>query len=136
MTPDPTLPSELLVLVLAALLQVVQYVLMAIPVNLQLGTRYTGGNRDEPQMASGVPGRLVRALDNHFESLILFTIAVVAVVLSGQSSPFTEVCAWTYLAARVLYVPAYASGVFLVRSLVWFVGFAAMVAMLLAVLFA
>ena len=136
MTPPASVPTELLVLVLAALLQVVQYVLMAIPVNLQLGTRYTGGNRDEPQTASGVPGRLVRALDNHFESLILFTIAVVAVVLSGQSSPFTEACAWTYLVARVLYVPAYASGVFLVRSLIWFVGFAAMVAMILAVLFA
>ncbi len=55
-------------------------------------------------------GRLLRALNNHFEGLILFTLAVVVVTLSGQSTPFTAACAWTYLAARILYVPAYAIG--------------------------
>lgn len=128
------LPTELLVLTLAALLQVVQYVLMAIPVNVQLGVRYTGGNRDEQQTASGVPGRLVRALNNHFESLILFTIAAVVVTLGDASSELTRTCAWVYLGARVLYVPAYASGVYGVRSLIWTVGFAATVVMLVAAL--
>jgi uncharacterized MAPEG superfamily protein len=115
-------------------LQVVQFVLMAIPVNLQLGPRYTGGNRDEQRQPEGVAGRLFRALNNHFESLILFTIAALVVTLGDASSELTRTCAWVYLGARVLYVPAYASGVFLVRSLVWFVGFAATVAMLLAAL--
>ena len=53
----------------------------------------------------------MRALDNHFEGLILFTLAVVVVTLSGGldlRSP--SACAWTYLAARILYVPAYAFG--------------------------
>lgn len=130
------LPTELHVLALAALLQVVQYVLMAIPVNLQLGVRYTGGSRDEQQVPSGVAGRLYRALNNHFESLILFTIAAVVVTLGEASTPFTQTCAWIYLVARVLYVPAYASGVYLVRSLIWTVGFAVTVAMLIAALIA
>lgn len=107
---------------------------MAIPVNLQLGPKYTAGNRDEQKTATGVPGRLVRALDNHFESLILFTIAALVITLADASTPFTRACAWAYLGARVLYVPAYASGVFLIRSLIWTVGFVATVAMLLAVL--
>ncbi len=128
------LPTELLVLTLAALLQVLQYVVMAIPVNVQLGVRYTGGNRDEQQTPSGVPGRLFRALDNHFESLILFTIAAVVITLGDASSELTRTCAWIYLGARVVYVPAYASGVFLVRSLIWTVGFVATVVMLLAAL--
>lgn len=129
------MPVELKVLAYAALLQIVQYVVMAIPVNLQLGVAYTGGNRDVQQHAEGVPGRLKRALENHFEGLILFTIAVLVVVLGEASSPLTEACAWAYFWARVLYVPAYASGVFLVRSLIWSVGFAATAIMLVSAVF-
>ena len=128
------MPVELKVLGYAALLQVVQFIVMAIPVNLQLGVAYTGGNRDEQQQAVGVPGRLKRALDNHFEGLIVFTIAVLVVVLGDASSALTERCAWAYFWARVLYVPAYASGVFLVRSLIWSVGFIATVIMLISAL--
>jgi uncharacterized MAPEG superfamily protein len=126
------MPVEVQVLAYAALLQFVQFVLMAVPVNLQLGTQYTAGPRDEHKEASGVPGRLKRALDNHFEGLILFTIAVVVVVLGDASSSLTVNCAWVYLIARILYVPAYASGIFLLRSLIFTVGFVATLLMLLA----
>lgn len=129
------MPIEIKVLGFAALLQFVQFVLMAVPVNLQLGTAYTGGNRDEEKRPTGVAGRMKRALDNHFEGLILFTIAVIVVVLGDASSPFTEKCAWVYLIARIVYVPAYASGVYLVRSLIWTVSFAATLAMLWSALF-
>lgn len=125
---------ELKVLGYAALLQFVQFGLMAVPVNLQLGVAYTGGNRDEEKKASGVPGRLKRALDNHFEGLLLFTVAVLVVVLGEASTPLTQQCAWVYFWARVLYVPAYASGVFLVRSLIWSVGFFATAIMLISTL--
>lgn len=128
------MPVELKVLGYAALLQFVQFIVMAIPVNLQLGVAYTGGNRDEQQQAEGVAGRLKRALENHFEGLILFTIAVVVVLLGEASNTLTERCAWIYFWARVLYVPAYASGIFLVRSLIWSVGFIATAIMLIAAL--
>lgn len=129
------MPTELKVLGFAALLQFVQFILMAVPVNRQLGTEYTGGSRDEEKRATGVAGRLKRALDNHFEGLILFTIAVVVVVLGDASSPLTQNCAWAYLVARILYVPAYASGIPLLRSLIWSVGFIATLVMLLTALF-
>ena len=128
------MPVELKVLGYAALLQFVQFIVMAVPVNVQLGVAYTGGNRDEQKQASGVPGRLKRALDNHFEGLVLFTIAVLVVVLGEASSPLTQNCAWAYLWARVLYVPAYASGVYGIRSLIWAVGFLATAIMLIAAL--
>ena len=128
------MPVELKVLGYAALLQFVQFIVMAIPVNVQLGVAYTGGNRDEQKRATGVAGRLKRALENHFEGLILFTIAVLVVTLGDASSQLTEYCAWAYLWARILYVPAYASGVFLVRSLIWSVGFVATAVMLIAAL--
>ncbi|MEJ2535370.1 MAG: MAPEG family protein [Gammaproteobacteria bacterium] len=126
------MPVEVKVLALAGLLQVVQYVLMAVPANIELGPRYTAGPRDEPKTMTGVGGRLKRALDNHFEGLILFTLAVVVVTLGGRSTAVTETCAWIYLGARVLFIPAYASGVFLIRSLIWTTGFAAVVVMLIA----
>jgi uncharacterized MAPEG superfamily protein len=129
------MPIEIKILGYAALLQMVQFVLMAVPVNLQLGTRYTAGPRDEQLPITGAAGRLKRALDNHFEGLILFTIAVLVVVLGNAGSDLTAQCAWAYLIARILYVPAYVSGVYLLRSLIWFVGFGATALMLAAALF-
>lgn len=127
--------TELQVLGYAALLQYVQFVLMAVPVNLQLGVSYTAGARDQQQQPSGVAGRLYRAMNNHTENLVLFTIAVLVVTLGDASSGMTEAAAWTYLGARILYVPAYASGVFLLRSLIFTVGFLATLLMLLVALF-
>ncbi len=129
---------ELTALALAGLLQVVQYALMSVPANLELGTRVTLGPRDDPDLRDRLSprtARLYRALDNHFEGLILFTLAVVVVTLGGKASGFTAACAWLYLAARVLYVPAYALGLNPWRSLIWLAGFAATVLMLLAALF-
>lgn len=124
---------ELTALTLAGLLQVVQYFLFAIPANLELGTGYTAGPRDTdlPRPLSPRTARLKRAMENHFEGLILFTIAVVAVTLGGKSGALTQTCAWTYLGARVLYVPAYAFGWTPWRSAIWALGFLATTLMLL-----
>ncbi|VVT04261.1 MAPEG family protein [Roseovarius sp. EC-HK134] len=125
---------ELTALALAALLQAVQFVLYAIPANLELGPGYTMSARDrEPsKQLSPKTARLGRALSNHFEGLILFTIAVVVVTLGATSSPLTAACAYTYLAARVAYIPAYYFGLRPWRSLIWAVGFGATLLMLLA----
>ena len=125
---------ELTVLALAGLLQGVQFALFAIPANLELGTRVTMGPRDKPVTVPGRTGRLQRALNNHFEGLILFTLAVVVVTLGGQSTALTAACAWIYLAARVLYIPAYAFGWVPWRSAIWAAGFAATMTMILAAL--
>ncbi len=130
---------EARVLALAGLLQAAQYVLMAVPANLELGPGRTLSPRDPARLGkplmeqvSPVTGRLHRALTNHFEGLVFFTLAVVALALTGEGNHFTLACAWTYLAARVLYVPAYALGLVPWRSLVWAVGWLATVAMILA----
>ena len=132
---------ELTALTLAALLQVVQYGLMAIPANLELGPGKTLSPRDPERMdkplvdqVSTGTGRLFRALNNHFEGLILFTIACVVVTLGDVSSGLTVACAYTYLGARLLYVPAYYFGWVPWRSLIWAVGFGATTLMLLAAL--
>ncbi len=127
---------ELTALTLAALLQGIQFAIFAIPANLELTPAYTSSPRDQAPVRklSVRTARLQRALNNHFEALILFTIAVVVVTLSHASSPVTATCAWIYLAARVLYVPAYAFGLSPWRSAIWFVGFFSTILMLLATL--
>ncbi len=127
---------ELTALALAGLLQVGQYALFAIPANLQLGTGYTSSPRDRPpsRQLSLRTARLQRALTNHFEGLILFTLAVVVVTLGKQSTAVTQYAAYIYLAARVLYVPAYAFGLRPWRSAIWAVGFFASLTMIVAAL--
>jgi uncharacterized MAPEG superfamily protein len=128
---------ELTALALAGLLQCVQFVLLSVPANLELGPRRTLAPRDDGDLAEQLSprtARLARALSNHFEGLILFTLAVVVVTLSGKASGFTAACAWTYLLARILYVPAYWLGLVPWRSVIWLVGFLATLAMLVAAL--
>ncbi len=128
---------ELTALTLAALLQAVQFILFAVPANLELGTRYTGGSRDyaPDKPMSKRTARLQRALDNHFEGLILFGIAATVISVSGQSSTLTAICAYLYLVARILYIPAYAYGLNPWRSLIWAIGFLSTLIILLVALF-
>ena len=79
---------ELQVLSFAILLQAIQFLLMSITANLDLGIRKSLSARDESHLGgplssqlSDKPARLFRALNNHFEALILYTAAVVVLVL-------------------------------------------------------
>jgi uncharacterized MAPEG superfamily protein len=125
---------ELTVLTLAALLQCGQMVLYSVAGNAQAGTKAAMSPRDRKVELTGKAGRLQRAMDNHFEGLILFGIAAVVVSVSGQSTGLTAACAWAYLIARVLYIPAYVFGLVPWRSLIWAVGWFATFAMLVAAL--
>ena len=132
---------ELTVLALAGLLQGIQFALMAIPANLELGPGKTASPRDPQRLGKPLieqvsvkTGRLFRALNNHFEGLILFTIAVVVITLGDKGTGLSAICAWTYLGARILYIPAYYFGWTPWRSLIWFVGFLSTILMILSAL--
>ena len=131
---------EVKILALAALWQCVQFILMAVPVNIEVGTEKTLSSRDSQTLGGSIQSqvstrtaRLIRALDNHFQALSLFTIAVVVVALSGESSALSVTCAWIYLASRILYVAAYAFDWVPWRSIIWGAGFFATAVMLLSV---
>ena len=127
---------ELTILTLAALLQVVQYALFAIPANMELGVGYTSSARDRPpsRLMTEKTARLQRAMNNHFEGLILFSIAVLVITFSDQGTAITGLCAWVYLFARIAYIPAYYFGWRPWRSIIWGLGFLATVAMLIMAL--
>ncbi len=125
---------ELTALTLAALLQVAQICLYSVFGRAQVGRAAALKPRDEAIILTGKTGRIHRAMNNHFEGLILFGIACAVVTVSGQSTGFTAACAFTYLAARVLYIPAYVFGWVPWRSVIWVVGLISTTLMLLAAL--
>ncbi|WP_308916075.1 MAPEG family protein [Jannaschia sp. LMIT008] len=128
MTPPLT------VLALAVLLQAAQLGLAAILSDLDRGLRYNAGPRDGPPPPERpVTARLKRAAANHGEALVLFAPAVLVAHLTVPT-PFQTAAAWTYLAARVLYVPAYAGGWTPWRSVFWIAGFLATVAVAISTL--
>jgi len=128
---------ELTVLTLAALLQVVTFIAYAVPANRELGRGYTmsARDRDPTRTMTDPTARLGRAMDNMFEALILFGIAVLVVQVSGQNTRYTATLSWLFLFARILYVPAYYYAWRPGRSLIWVVGLTATVLLLLAALF-
>lgn len=92
------------------------------------------GNRDNPPEMSVVAGRLDRAKKNMQEALPFFlTLALMALIKGGDTSEAAH-SAFVFFLARVVYVPAYVSGIPMLRSLVWLVGVASLVMMALSLL--
>lgn len=86
----------------------------------QYGTAWNVGARDgEQPPLNPLAGRLVRAQANLYETLPLFAAAVLAVVVAGKTSRMTEIGAWMYFIGRLVYLPLYALGIPVVRTLVW-----------------
>jgi uncharacterized MAPEG superfamily protein len=111
---------ELTMLALSIVLGLVQIVLAAQAKNRQRGFRWAAGPRDDPTPPlTGVGGRLDRALANFLETFPLFAAAVLIAQVAGKHDWMTVWGAQLYFWARVMYVPLYAVGVPLVRSLVW-----------------
>ena len=132
---------ELTALTLAALLQIGQIALMAVPANLELGPGKTLSPRDRPRLGGALEdqvslrtARLYRAMNNHFESLILFAIATLVVTFADKASGVTAAASGLYLVARLLYIPAYAFGWVPWRSLFWALGLVAILTLLVAAL--
>ena len=111
---------EIAGLLAAVALGVVHIVLASHSASLQRGYRWTAGARDEPlPPLAGVAGRLSRACSNYLETFPFFAALVLAVVATGAHSVWSTWGVYLYLAGRLAYLPLYAFGIFLVRSLVW-----------------
>ena len=112
--------SPLTALAWTLVLAIVQIFLPAGFRNRETGLAYNAGPRDEAGPPVGVvTGRLRRAQANLYETLPLFIAAVLIAHVAGREGHWAVIGAWTYLAARVVYVPLYGLGVPLVRSLAW-----------------
>ena len=110
---------ELLLLGAAVIVGLVQLIWAAAAARRQQDLKWAAGARDEPMPLSGVAARLDRAFRNYMETFPLFAAAVLAVVIAGKSGTLSLWGAALYVACRAVYAPIYASGTYMVRSLVW-----------------
>ena len=111
---------ELRMLALSVVLGIVQIIAASHAASFQRGYRWTASPRDEgAEPLRGVAGRLERALRNFLETFPLFAAVVLAAHVSDAHGALTEWGARLYFWARVAYVPLYAAGIPVVRSLVW-----------------
>lgn len=84
------------------------------------GIRYNAGPRDEEKpRLYGVPGRLERAFRNFLETFAFFAAAVLIAHVANRHNALTLYGAWLYVAARVVYLPVYAAGIPMIRSVIW-----------------
>ncbi len=113
-------PVELKLLLAAVIIGLVQIVWAAAAGSGgERDLAWLTGPRDEAKPVGVVAARLDRALKNFLETFPLFAVALIGCVFAGKLGTLTLYGAGLYVIARALYVPLYASGVALVRTLVW-----------------
>ena len=111
--------ADLWALAAAMLLAVVQLTLSSVLTLRQLGGDWVLGPRDEPREVKGLSGRFVRAHRNLLEIFPQFLAALFLVHAADAVGSLSAIGAWVFVAARLLYVPAYAFGPPGVRPLCW-----------------
>jgi uncharacterized MAPEG superfamily protein len=126
---------EFTMLALAIVLGFVHLFLAAHFVTSERGMAWNTGARDNTApLTSKLAGRLDRAFANFKETFPFFAVAVLMTALLGRHNNLTVWGAQLYLAARILYLPLYAIGVPVLRTLVW-IASAVGIAMLMSALF-
>ncbi len=117
--------QELWVVVWAACLGLVNCYLAPVAAGIAKGPaymRWNAGPRDMPFDQGPVAERLKRAFANFLETYVFFAVIVIALAFAHKSSIVSVAGAWTYLVARIVYIPLYAFGVTGVRSLAFGTG--------------
>jgi uncharacterized MAPEG superfamily protein len=126
---------ELTLLAWTLVLALLQICLAGMLRTQETGTAYNVGPRDQPGPPTRpVTGRVQRAQANLFETLPLFVAAVLIAHMADRDGALTLWGCWMYLIARVVYVPLYAFGIPVARTLVYLVGTAGLGLVLAAIL--
>ena len=114
------LPIEIVMLAATLLLAMVNLFWAANARTKQYGTKWNMGARDEAlPPIEAFPGRLLRAQANLMETLPLFAAAVLAAAWAGRLGTLTAIGATLYFVGRLVYLPLYAMGTPVVRSILW-----------------
>jgi uncharacterized MAPEG superfamily protein len=114
------MPVELTLLGLTLLLAFVHIMVAARLRTRQYGTKWNVGARDEAMPPlDPLPGRLLRAQANLFETLPLFIGAILAAAVAGRLGHKTEIGAYLYFFGRLVYLPLYAAGIPVIRTIIW-----------------
>jgi uncharacterized MAPEG superfamily protein len=127
---------ELSMLAIASVLGLFQLLIAARTGNSQRGVRWNVGARDEPPPpVSKIAGRLERAFRNFMETFPFFAVAIILCTLAARHNWATLWGAQAYVAARIVYLPLYAFGVPVLRTLIWLVATVAILLLFVALFY-
>ncbi|MDH7640754.1 MAPEG family protein [Sphingomonas oryzagri] len=119
------LPIEIVLLAATMILAIVNLFWAANARTKQYGTKWNVGARDEQlPPIEPLPGRLLRAQANLMETLPLFAAAVLAATAVGRLGQLTAWGAHLYFFGRLIYLPLYAMGTPVIRTVVWMIAMA------------
>lgn len=125
--------TETTMLLWSVVLGLVQLVIASMATNKDVGLPYNLSSRDEPCPPVGkTAGRLQRAAANFRETFGLFAVSVILVVLLHKQDTMSALGAQLYFWARLVYVPVYALGIQVVRTIIWAVSIVGVVMVMLA----
>jgi len=110
---------ELVWLLWAVALTLVQMLLAVGGATLQVGLPALAGNREGLAPCAGWAGRAQRAHHNMLENLVLFAALVLIAVVSGKTNATTLLGAQLFFWARLVYAGVYLAGIPWLRTLVW-----------------
>jgi len=84
------------------------------------GLPYNISSRDlPPPSITRITARLQRAFGNFRETFVYFAVAVLVVTTMVKNNPASALGAQLYFWSRVAYVPVYAAGIPVLRTLIW-----------------
>ena len=98
----------------------------------QFGMAYGLGPRDEKKQLTGIPARVERAFANYMQTFPFFAAAVLIAHVAGRHSGMTVTGAHLYFWARLAYVPLYAAGIPIARTLAFLVAMLGITLILIA----
>src|SRR6478672_5314001 len=114
------MPVELKILALGAVLLFVHIFTATRFKTAQYGRKWNVGARDEElSPPSPITGRVMRAQANFEETFPIAIVALLGVVLANRTSASTALGGWIWLGARIVYLPLYAAGIPVIRTICW-----------------
>ncbi len=125
---------ELTYLLYAVILLIAHIFVQATLSDLSKGIGWALGPQDEPREQNVLASRIQRALRNYLENFPAFAALALIIAVTEASTELTVLGATIWFWARVAYVPAFASGIPLVRSIAWFASIGGLVCMILPLL--
>ncbi len=125
---------ELQMLAYATALLIALVIVQAFAGVRSLGLMPLAGARDDLPPPKAYHARMLRTVDNHREGLLMFAPLVLIAALADISNQWTVLGAQLFFWSRLVHAAVYMLGVPLVRPLVWGVGLAGTLMVLLAVI--
>ncbi len=125
------MPIELVLLGWSTILLFVYIMVEGQSATRERGLDWNAGPRDGNAKPLGpIAGRASRALRNFQETYPAFIALALALTVSGRTGGLGEVGTWTWLVARIVYLPLYLLGIPYLRSLCWTVSILGLILML------